>query len=447
MLKTDLKETSETIKQIPPHARSTKDCRKKRLLRIVLACFLLLLLLSSAVSCNADLAPVQTLGEAPTKEVKTEAEPNPLAKPYRVYRCDDGSVLSSYRQKRAEDLEKVAKGFEKEGYTLYSESEIGGNLAKTYVKDSALAHLYYHPTGKELNVVLSSSAADTLPPSKPEKTDGDVPCTVTQLNQSSTNYNGMGYVIQLKDGSFIIYDGGFLDRADELLDTLSDLAGGEKPLVRAWVLTHLHNDHYEAFLAVSGKENLRDLLTVEHIIYSPLPLENPGNDRDDTRWRIELFDKIAPRFEGAKVVYAHTGMKFTFCNLEMEILYTPESLYKNLFSPEGFNNSSILSRLRDENGSILFTGDIAALGSNLSVRLYGDSLASDMVQMSHHGVESCPLAFYEKVQANTLWYPCSYSLYASDRNKALRDAVAAFPTTKEILIAGNGRATRPFPKN
>ena len=396
-------------------------------------------------SCSAGLAPEKVTAEAETKEVKTEKQAEPLPKPHRVYRCDNGDVLSSYRVKNEEAFESVAKNFEGEGYTLYSESEIGGNLAKTYVKDSALAHLYYHPTGKELNVVLSS-AADTLPPAKPEKTDGDFPCTVTQLNQSPTNYNGMGYVIQLKDGSFIVYDGGFLDSGEELLDTLNDLSGGEKPLVRAWVLTHLHNDHYEAFLSLSRKENIQELLTLEHIIYSPIPLENPGNDQEDTLWRIRLFESLVPLWGNAKVVYAHTGMKFTFCNLEMEILYTPESLYKNLFSVEGFNNSSIISRLRDEKGSVLFTGDIAALGANLTVRLYGDALASDMVQMSHHGVESCPLVFYEKVKASTLWYPCAVTLYESERNKDLRDAVAAFPTTKEILIAGSGRATRPFPE-
>ncbi|MBR2615178.1 MAG: hypothetical protein IKC69_00680, partial [Clostridia bacterium] len=235
--------------------------------------------------------------------------------------------------------------------------------------------------------------------------------------------------------------------AEELLDALSDLAGGEKPVVRAWVLTHLHDDHTQVFKALAARKNPEELLTLEHVIYSPVPLNHPGVNEaeEENTKRLSSMRKTLARFPDAKVVYAHTGMKFTFCNLEMEILYTPESLYKNLRAPEGFNNSSILSRLRDENGSILFTGDIAALGSNLSVRLYGDSLASDMVQMSHHGVESCPLAFYEKVQANTLWYPCSYSLYASDRNKALRDAVAAFPTTKEILIAGHGRATRPFP--
>ena len=397
-------------------------------------------------SCSADLAPVQATEEAETKEVKTEEQAEPLPKPHRVYRCDNGDVLSSYRVKNEKKLESTAKELEAEGYTLYSESEIGGNLSKTYVKDCSLAHLYYHPTGKELNVVLSPTAADTLPPSKPEKTDGDFPCTVTQLNQSPTAINGMGYVVQLKDGSFIVYDGGFLDSGEELLDTLNDLSGGEKPLIRAWVLTHLHNDHYEAFLALSRKENLRELLTVEHIIYSPIPLENPGNDREDTLWRIRLFESLVPLWGNAKVVYAHTGMKFTFCNLEMEILYTPESLYKNLFSVEDFNNSSIISRLRDEKGSVLFTGDIAALGANLTVRLYGDSLASDMVQMSHHGVESCPLVFYEKVNASTLWYPCAYSLYESERNKDLRDAVAAFPTTKEILIAGVGRTTRPFPE-
>lgn len=417
----------------------------KKIIPLGILVLLLLCTLCFLSSCSADLAPEKATAEAETKEVKTEEQVEPLPEPHRVYRCDNGDVLSSYRVKNEKAFESEAKNFEKEGYTLYSESEIGGNLAKTYVKDSALAHLYYHPTGKELNVVLSS-AADTLPPAKPEKTGGNFPCTVTQLNQSPTGINGMGYVIQLKDGSFIVYDGGFLDSGEELLDTLNDLSGGEKPLIRAWVLTHLHNDHYEAFLSLSRRENIQELLTLEHIIYSPIPLENSGNDQEDTLWRIRLFESLVPLWGNAKVVYAHTGMKFTFCNLEMEILYTPESLYKNLFSAEGFNNSSIVSRLRDEKGSVLFTGDIAALGANLTVRLYGDSLASDMVQMSHHGDVSCPLVFYEKVKASTLWYPCAVTLYESERNKDLRDAVAAFPTTKEILIAGAGRATRPFPE-
>jgi len=410
---------------------------------------LLALLLCTLCSCASELTPPESTVEETATQVLAQTEENEkteAVEPDQTYLCADGAVLSTYKKKAREDFDLACEHFEKAGYTLYSSLENSGISAKTYTKGSSLAHLYYHPVNKELNLVQSQTAADTLPPATPAESGGTVPCTVTQLNQSPTNYNGMGYVIQLTDGSFIIYDGGFLDRADELLDTLSDLAGGEKPLVRAWVLTHLHNDHYEAFLAISRKENLRDLLTVEHIIYSPIPPENAGNDKEDTLWRNELFNEIAPQFEGAKVVYAHTGMNFTFCNLAMEILYAPESLYKNLYFPVGFNNSSILSRLRDENGSILFTGDIASLGATLIIRLYGESLASDMVQMSHHGVESCPLAFYEKVQANTLWYPCAHSLYASDRNKALRDAVAAFPTTKEILIAGNGRETRPFPR-
>ena len=405
---------------------------------------IILVLLCSALSCGNALEslPSTTAEQVATaEETRTEAP-----QPSKIYRCDDGSVLYTYKQRSTEDFTAATRRFEAEGYRLYSASEIGGSLAKTYVSGSSLAHLYFHPSIKELNVVLSDTAADTLPPATPAVTEGEYGCTVTQLNQSPTGGNGMGYVIQLKDGSFIVYDGGFLDSADELLDTLTDLSGGEKPLVRAWVLTHLHNDHYEAFLSLSRRENIQELLTLEHIIYSPIPLENPGNDQEDTLWRIQLFESLVPLWGNAKVVYAHTGMKFTFCNLELEILYTPESLYKNLYSQEDFNNSSIISRLRDENGSALFTGDVADLGAKLSVRLYGSALASDMVQMSHHGVESCPLAFYEEVKASTLWYPCSLSLYNSDRNKDLRDAVAAFPTTKEILIAGEGRTTRAFPR-
>ena len=114
----------------------------KKIIPLGILVLLLLCTLCFLSSCSADLAPVQATAEAETKEVKTEEQAEPLPKPHRVYRCDNGDVLSSYRVKNEKAFESEAKNFEKEGYTLYSESEIGGNLAKTYVKDSSLAHLY-----------------------------------------------------------------------------------------------------------------------------------------------------------------------------------------------------------------------------------------------------------------------------------------------------------------
>lgn len=388
----------------------------------------------------AEETATQALAETKAPEGTEEVKPD------QEYYCADDSVLSTYKKRTQEDFDLACAHFEKKGYALYSSLKNSGISAKTYTKGSALAHLYYHPVSKELNLVRSQTASDTLPPATPAGTGGKFPCTVTQLNQHPIEFNGMGYVIQLTDGSFIVYDGGYTDSAEELLDTLTDQADGKKPAIRAWVLTHLHGDHTQVLKALSARKNVAELFTLEHVIYSPVPLNNPGVDeaKEENAKKLSSIRKAVAQIPGARLVYAHTGMNFTFCNLTMEILYTPESLFRNLRTPEPFNNSSILSRLKGEKGSMLFTGDIDTLGANLSLRLYGDDLASDMVQMAHHGLNGPP-AFYETVGAATLWYPCSASFYEYGSNKPMRNALANSPVTREIIIAGNGRATRPFP--
>lgn len=418
----------------------------KSVFKQVLGLFLLLLLLCS---CSTEHpAPENVAEETATRamaETKASAPEPSVAD--QTFLCADDSVLSTYKKRTQEDFALACEHFEKASYTLYSSLENSGISAKTYTKGSALAHLYYHPANKELNLVVSETAADTLPPSAPAVTGGNIPCTVTQLNDGSTIlYNGMGYVIQLTDGSFIVYDGGLPESADELLSTLQTLSEGKKPLIRAWVITHLHGDHTGAFKRLAARENATELFTLEYMIYSPVPQNSPGVNEAEENPAVKLssIQKAVARFPDAQLVYAHTGMQFVFCNLEIEILYAPESLYKNLRAPEGFNNSSILSRLKGEKGSVLFTGDLADLGAKFCMRLYGDALSSDMVQMSHHGTNA-PLSFYEKIRAATLWYPCSASYYKNGSNKPMREALEKDDATQEIIIAGDGRATRPFP--
>ena len=430
------------------------DLRKNSLAehcpRRILALFLILLLLATATSCSTQLAlpeseTAETAEVLATPEETTEEE---FVEADQEFCCADDSTLYTYKKRSPEDFLLACEHFEKEGYTLHSSLENSGINAKTYTKGARLAHLYYHPVNGELNLVLSPTAADTLPPAASPQKGGAIPCTVTQLNQNPAEFNGMGYVLQLTDGSFIVYDGGYPESADELLSTLQSLSGGAKPIVRAWVMTHLHGDHTGAFKRLAARENCTELFSLEYAIYSPVPSDHPAinGEIENPAGILKSFQQAVARFPEAKLVYAHTGMQFTFSNLSMEILYTTESLYKNLRTPDKFNNTSIISRLKDESGSLLFTGDVDTLGANLAERLYGAELASDMVQMSHHGLNG-PYSFYEKVGAHTLWYPCSTSFYEEGSNKPMRSALEKAPATREIIIAGNGRATRPFPTN
>jgi glyoxylase-like metal-dependent hydrolase (beta-lactamase superfamily II) len=108
-----------------------------------------------------------------------------------------------------------------------------------------LAHLYWLADRKELNLVTSETAAANLPPRDPTTQTGSFVTSVTQLDDKQ-HVNGMGYVVQLADGSFIVYDGGY----DSQVSTLWGIPSKPKKLgvvdeivIRAWVLTHFHDDH------------------------------------------------------------------------------------------------------------------------------------------------------------------------------------------------------------
>ena len=391
------------------------------------------------------------------EETEPETEPSaPLTPPVApeafgetsgTYECEDGSILFTYADQTNEDFARVCAHYVGEGYTLYNSSDMGGNLSSTYVKDSAMAHVYWHPSNGELNLVLSHTAGGTLPPSTPAVTDGTYACTVTQMMDAG-HVNGMSYVIQLKDGSYIIYDGGYSNLTVTLESFLLDNYHGEgKPIIRAWVLTHSHNDHYPAFQMLVKRAKRNDKFVIENIIISPMNeahYDMPSVDNYDPYLSTQFY-KDVKHLTNTNIIFAHTGMRFTFCNLDMEILYTPESYYKTTLDLGNFNNTSIVSRLTGESYSALFTGDVGIQGSTIMENLYGNYLKSDMCQISHHGVEDVPLSFYEYVEASILFYPCDLWLYdQTDRHWEERQAMEDWACTKEILIAGLNRYTRPW---
>ncbi|MBE6652101.1 MAG: hypothetical protein E7610_01645 [Ruminococcaceae bacterium] len=379
----------------------------------------------------------------------TVALPTAYATADLEYVCDDGSVLYTFNQKTSADYEAACAYYAGLDFAVYSSINQGENTSTTFVGQSVMAHVYLTAHKGELNIVLSDTAADTLPPATPAVTDGEFECTVTQI-QDTQNFIGMCYVIQLKDGSFIVYDGSFANQASKIIGTIRRLHKGEdKPIIRAWVLTHSHNDHYPAFEQIANKRSSREQLVLEHVIVSPLNDANFSlNDVEEFYLSTKLYEDAA--LFGAKVVFAHTGMNFTFCNLDMEILYAPESVYKYSGDKGNFNNTSLVSRLYAENYSALFTGDVSNTGVDFILKAYGNGnyLKSDMCQVSHHGVEGTYiLELYDKVQAPIMWYPASYALYDSMDSIYSPDVHLALETreyVKEILIHGCGQYARAW---
>ena len=400
--------------------------------------------------------PTETPTEEPTEEVTEPEAPLPteitLPEAYTaadiVYECEDGSVVYSYNGKTAKDFEAVTAHYTSGGYKQYSSIIQGENPAATFVGDGPMAHIYWIKATGELSIAISADAAHTLPPMTPAATDGEYECNVAQMKDTQ-NFIGMGYVIQLKDGSFIVYDGSYANQTSTIVRYITNAWKGEgKPTVRAWVLTHSHNDHYPAFEEFANNKRFRDQITVEHVIVSPLNDERFAlNDVEEFYFSTKLPEDVA-LLEGTKIVFAHTGMNFTFCNLQMEILYTPENTYKTATDVGNFNNTSIVTRLYAEGYSALFLGDVSNAGVSFMMQAYGDYLKSDMVQASHHGVEgSYILDLYDTVKAPIIFYPASLALYDQIQpqySPEVHIALEQREYVKEILIHQISQFTRAW---
>ena len=404
---------------------------------------LLLVMLIPMVACTTEQGQGNdTVGETEGETLPDPIDPESYGYADITYKCQDDSILRTYQGKTAEDFAGVRSFYLQNGYSVYSESEKVGNLFCTLTNGAEMAHLYWIKSSGELSVVTSKTAGDTLPPTQsPEIMQGSVKPSVTQLRDAS-NVNGMCYIVQLPDGSFIVYDGSYEKRATKVLAQIKELHGDEgTPLIRAWVLTHSHDDHYPAFSYICNRK--ADDVKVEYVIFAPIESELGKKIGGDDYFNTDIHADIAKL--GAKTVYAHTGMEFVFGNFKMEVLLAADDLFKVGNHNNYFNNSSLVTRIYTEDYSALFTGDIGKEGTDLMTDVYGDYLKSNYCQVSHHGVEDVPLAFYELVEASILAYPCNQWLYdQKERHYDVRMALEERSYTKEILIAGVGQFTREW---
>ena len=138
---------------------------------------------------------------------------------------------------------------------------------------------------------------------------------------------GMSYVIQLKDYSFMVIDGG--TNADSnvsmlygyMLDRTPD---GQKPTVACWIFTHPDPDHIGApakFLTDHGKD-----VTLKAVAYNfpDCAVQNTVQNDEVIADSIITLESIVKRCSNAKIYTLHTGQRFYFKGVEMEILFTEE---------------------------------------------------------------------------------------------------------------------------
>ncbi len=335
---------------------------------------------------------------------------------FGTHDADMGNFVVRYTNTTPAAFEAYCGKLEKAGYTLWQRNDIVGNLHAFYTGEKGLVCLCYTPYDESIRISTAKAGAYVLPESVEASAQEKVTDSIlVQLACDYTRHEyGMGYIVVLENGSFVIFDGGdnretytFIDRLYEKLCALNKRPDG-KIVIEGWFISHIHVDHYGTFAEFCykyGKE-----ITIKQVLVNTASRNYAFNSVSWDRYLQNNMQKISDSVEGGvRFVQVRSGMRFSLANADFEILHTTEDLYPQ--TPYYFNDTSIVWRMTLGGQTSMWTGDIAQRGSTVMCRKFGEYLKSDIVQVSHHGYVGATVEFYALTDGKTCLFPINQRWY------------------------------------
>ena len=220
--------------------------------------------------------------------------------------------------------------------------------------------------------------------------------TVWQL-PSQIDSIGNSYVVQTTGGKVIVMDGGFAAEKDYLRGFI-DALGGK---VDAWIISHPHDDHITALIALLENPNG---LKIERVYHSRFPDVLIDAESAETAAITRKLYSLLDNATDIEVIDCHCGDEFEIDGVNFKILSekNPEMANRN-----PYNNSSMALKMWDWKKSFIFLGDLGVEGGEKLLNSeYAKDLECDYLQMAHHGQDGCDKHFYESVKFRAcLWPP------------------------------------------
>ena len=266
---------------------------------------------------------------------------------------------------------------------------------------------------------------------------------------------GCAFIYELKNGHFVIYDGGSAEDAKHLLQTLNDLTpGDEKPVIEAWFLSHCHGDHHGALLSITQDPTMVKQIYVNGFYYVEpskklfdrlTTQSNESGNRIVTR-AYRMFQTESggtPEFYRPKL-----GQRYYFCDIMIDVAMTLEQIPYNQYRGTDFNDTSTWLMTHVDGQKILFGGDASKDATRMATLLYDETyLSMDIFLPFHHGInvydELTQLCTYDVVlypafRPGSIW-DTRDDLAAVGPNNRLQEKA------KEVFHHGDGSITLTFP--
>ena len=325
------------------------------------------------------------------------------------YNCGNGNYLLVYSNvSSATESKNYENTLKSAGYTLAQENDIGANRFVTYTKGDQMVHCSYFSYDKEFRITYGPKTYMGAT----QAVSGYSQAVTPSVSMIEIGGTGLSMVIQLADGSFIIIDGGFgqgtysntaIKNADmaRMYQFLKDnTPGGGKPQI-TWMITHADSDHI--LFPSSFMKNYSTNVDVNTVCYNFPVYSSLASNMSNFKSYVSTY------FPEANHYIMHTGSQLYLPGCEIEFLITAsEDLYPTSMSSG--NHTCNAWRLTIEGKTILITGDIETPLCNKMANNYGNYLASNILQVVHHGVNGATNAFNQCVASGNNLEVCFWPI-------------------------------------
>ena len=348
------------------------------------------------------------------------------------YICDidlgQGSKMSIATDTNANDYSEYLNRLTESGYSFYADNTIGGNLYSTYVNDEYIVNVMFIEAFAQTRVIIDDRKTFSLPGLASENVYEDKGKNVLiLLSDGAVGWPGrMGYAYKLADGSFFLIDGGYTEigphgnsSGDCIVAALEKYADDPSNIkIAAWLITHIHEDHFGGFLDMSLNEELRQRITIEKLIYNePSDMEMLSH----TKGRPALldwakhFDAAVERWAPKQLIKAHPGQVFYLKNMTLTV-YSSQDLILGakdtntgnyITSIPEHNDTSVVTKIDFMGKTALYLADSCICAHrDVLDPVYNSALKADILQVAHHGYGNTGGNYiYKYVEPSIVFWP------------------------------------------
>ena len=361
------------------------------------------------------------------------------------------------RNSTKEESESYLKLLEKQGYVKHSDNGEDGIEGYVYTsnfqKGDLLVAVSYYPRIKETSIELCAEDvfSDHLIYNDSYVED-NIPGFSTKFIMPELYSAGNSFVIQLKNGHFIVNDGGTLENIFYLFDLLDSLSpNGQKPVIDAWIVSHSHSDHMDVLRALTKRPELAERVAVEGVYFTPA-CDAANEERRGTvammaytmsvkTARLTRRDSYG---EPTAMYRMREGERYYFSDITMDVLFALDILnYKEWKTSNA--QSTILMYTIDEQ-KVLIPADADYECQKKMLEIFDDAYFDLAVyQLPHHGGNTYNEITKHFTYKTLLNAGRSFSTAASSLLSRLEQQQYAISKSEEHMAWGEGGVVLTFP--